>query len=1115
MADEGLSLQDIIKRRQQSDFVGREKRLLEFSENLRLPLADHRRRFVFNVHGVAGVGKTFLTHQFRRVAEKVDSLCAYTDESCFDVLETMTALAADFAAQELPLKSFDKKLAVYHRRRHELEADPSAPGAVTRSAVEIGLAAARMVPVVGGAAGALDARATADQVDRLRAHLSKKLRNSEDVQLLLSPAESLSKYFVADLRRLAHDRPIALFFDTFERTAPFLEDWLLDLLSSRHGELPAQLVITIAGQKSLNSNRWSPYRGIVADVPLVPFTEDEARKLLTARGVRDEHVVQLILTLSGRLPLWLATLADRPPADQTDVTDPTDGAVERFLKWEPDVARRAIALSGALPRKLNEDVMGALCDNESSTEMFGWLRGLPFVTKTTSYWRYHDVARAPMLRLHRTQSPQRWRGQHHKLAAHFRTEREALPVRDDDAWLDAAWVDCRLEESYHEVCADPVTALPNALGHAVFALWDSTTTARRWAEMLVSAGQDSDIHQARTWGRRLTDAIEQNDDSIAYLTALIDDGELDAKARKEAIRQRARAHRDAERYETALQGFDQAIELDPEFESAIAGRGETYRLMNRNDEALADLTRAIELDPSDSWSIGSRGQTYYAMGSNDSAIADLTRAIELDPTSVWTIGSRGRVHAANGDYELAIADYNRALELDPTSSWYIALRGDCHRMARRHTDAVMDLTRAIELDPTTSWPIASRGKSYLSIDRLDDALTDFDRAIELDESYQWAIAYRGFTHLRMGSYDKAVADLDRAIDIAPDDESTLAYRGEAFRLLRRYDDAIADYTRAIELAPDYSWAIASRGQAYAGAGDHERAVSDLTLAIELNPGYRWAFTDRAASYRLLRRYDDAIADYTRVIDELDARDSWSWAQRGVTHRMAGRPAEAIADLTRAMELEPDSALIHSQRGYTMQRQHRHEEALADLTRAIELKPEYDWALATRGRTLRMLARYQEAIIDLSRAIELDPGYSWALSERSEVYLLSGNREAATADINLVVELRPTSSWARYTQGLARGDDGETDIRAAIGLAAQRLQEDPSTGHERFNIAVYHAALHEYDEAAKALLDALRRSPRQEHVMDVRNDLRDLAVLHEVDQGAVNDLIALVEQHQAC
>jgi KaiC/GvpD/RAD55 family RecA-like ATPase len=148
MADEGPSLQDIIKRRQQSDFVGREKRLLEFSENLRLPLADHRRRFVFNVHGAAGVGKTFLTHQFRRVAEKVDSLCAYTDESCFDVLETMTALAADFAAQELPLKSFDKKLAVYHRRRHELEADPSALGAVTRSAVEIGLAAARMVPVV-------------------------------------------------------------------------------------------------------------------------------------------------------------------------------------------------------------------------------------------------------------------------------------------------------------------------------------------------------------------------------------------------------------------------------------------------------------------------------------------------------------------------------------------------------------------------------------------------------------------------------------------------------------------------------------------------------------------------------------------------------------------------------------------------------------------------------------------------------------------------------------------------------------------------------------------------------------------------------------------------------
>jgi len=1102
VVDEGLSLQDIIRRRQESDFVGREKRLVEFSENLRLPLTDHRRRFVFNVHGVAGVGKTFLTHQFRRVATQVDALCGYADESCFDVLETMTALAADFAAQDLPLKSFDKKLAVYHRRRHELEADPAAQSGVTRSAVEIGLAAARIVPVVGTAAGALDAKATADQVDRLRAHLSKKLRNSEDVQLLLSPAESLSKFFVSDLRKLAHDRPVALFFDTYERTAPFLEDWLLDLLNSRYGALPGQLVITIAGQKALGSNRWAPYRGIVADVPLVPFTDEEARKLLTARGVHDEHVVQLILSLSGRLPLWLATLADRPPAGEDDVTDPTDGAVERFLKWEPDEARRAIALSGALPRKLNEDVVGALCDTESPSEMFGWLRGLPFVTKTTSYWRYHDVARAPMLRLLRTQSPHRWRAHHHKLAAHFKAEREALPVHGEDCWLDTAWLDHRLEETYHEVCADPATALPVALSHAVFAAWDSTAMARRWAEVLFSAGQDSDFGQARTWAQRLTEAIDQNDDGIAYLTALIDEGGLDASARKEAIRMRARAYRDAERYDAALQGFDHAIALDPDFQSAIAGRGETYRLMGRHDEALADLNRAIELDPSDSWAIGTRGQTHHAMGNNDRALADLTRALELDPTSIWIVGSRGDVHSSNSDHDLAVADYDRALELDPTSAWYLSLRGDCHRQAERYSDAIADFTKAIELDPAAPWPVAHRGMTYLSSGRLDDALTDFDRAIELDGSYHWAIAQRGATRVQMGDYDRALADFDRAIELEPTDW-VLASRGKALRLLDRYDEAIADYDRAIELDPDYSWALAGRGQTHSLAGDHERAIADFTRAIELSPAYGWAVTRRAASYWSLRRYDDATADYDRAI-ELDPENGWTWLQRGITHRAAGRPAEAMADLTRALELEPDSAAFHAHRGYALRREGSHDEALADLNRAVELKPDYDWALKMRGRTLMALGRHREAISDLSRAVELDPDDGWALSNRGMALLLSGDQEAAIADLDRAVALRPASGWARYSRGLARGD--EADIRAAIGLAAQYVEEDPNAAQERFNIAVYHAALHEYDQAAEVLRDALQRSPSRETVMDFRNDLRDLAVLREVDQDAINALM---------
>ena len=48
--------------------------------------------------------------------------------------------------------------------------------------------------------------------------------------------------------------------------------------------------------------------------------------------------------------MWLATLAEARPQDAAEIGDPAGDAVERFLKWEDDPARRGIAMAAALPR---------------------------------------------------------------------------------------------------------------------------------------------------------------------------------------------------------------------------------------------------------------------------------------------------------------------------------------------------------------------------------------------------------------------------------------------------------------------------------------------------------------------------------------------------------------------------------------------------------------------------------------------------------------------------------------------------------------------------------------------------------------------------------------------
>jgi tetratricopeptide (TPR) repeat protein len=836
------SLQDLIRRHQSERFVGRDGQLAQFTANLAIPPGDPRRRFVFSIHGDGGVGKTFLVRQLQRVAAEHGAAAGYVDEQLFGVPEAMARIAAQLSGRDQAMKGFTKLYENYRQRRGEVEADPQAPAGIaslmTHTAVRVGVESLRTVPGVGGLAAAVDADALADQADRLRSFLGAKFRDHEAVRMLLSPVEVLTPTFVRELAAVGSRRPVALFLDTYERTGVFLGDWLLAVLEGRYGDLPADMVITIAGRAPLDTSAWSPYLGVLVDVPLAPFSEVEARQLLAGRGIADERVVEVILTLSGRLPLLMAMLAEHRPDDPEAVGDPSGDAVERFLKWESDPVRRALAVSAALPRVVNEDVLRALVEDEPDPRtLFTWLRSLSFVSHQAGRCQYHAVVRSAMLRLERGQSPTRWAERHQRLADLYRGWRTALSP--SDAWGDAGWRANRLEETYHLLCAQAPGALDEAL-RAVLRVCGRRLAVAPWGQAIAQAEEDAGSAATRGWGRRLAQALLNPDSSvIAVVELLLTSADLDGSERAEAVRIRGRERREGGEYELALADFSRALELDSGNEEAWAGRGQTYLLMGRNDDALTDLTHALELDPADDWAIARRGETYRRMGRYDEALTDFARAIELNPTYGWAIALRGETYQQMGRYEDALADFARAIELNPANGWVIGSRGQTYWRMGRYEDALTDFARAIELNPTYGWAVALRGETYRLMDRYEDALADFARAIELNPAHAWAIGSRGQTYRRMGRYEDALADLSCAIELNPDSDWAIADRGETYRLMGRFDDALTDFTRALELDPVYSWVISHRGQTYRQMGRYDDALADLTRALELDSDSGW------------------------------------------------------------------------------------------------------------------------------------------------------------------------------------------------------------------------------------------------------------------------------------
>jgi tetratricopeptide (TPR) repeat protein len=120
-----------------------------------------------------------------------------------------------------------------------------------------------------------------------------------------------------------------------------------------------------------------------------------------------------------------------------------------------------------------------------------------------------------------------------------------------------------------------------------------------------------------------------------------------------------------ERYEAALQDFNQAIELDPKYSWAIANRGQTYRAMERYEEALKDFNQAIELDPKGDWAIVRRvrGELYLMVGRAHEALSDFNRSIELKPESDWGLYCRALAYRRLNQPDNATADLERAIQL--------------------------------------------------------------------------------------------------------------------------------------------------------------------------------------------------------------------------------------------------------------------------------------------------------------------------------------------------------------------------------------------------------------------------------------------------------------------
>ena len=201
------SLQDIIKRRQHAEFVGRENYLDLFRRNLELAPEEYLNANSYSrcLDRAASVNQPCCGN-FAAWLRAQRALVTLTDDAERDVPSTLGRMAEQFAQQGHELKNFSERYRVYRQRRLELEADPDAPQGFSaflgRSLVKGGMRAARLVPGGDIAAEFIDEESLATQASEWMTFLARKLGNKDEVHLLQNPIDVLTPLFLGDLQKI-------------------------------------------------------------------------------------------------------------------------------------------------------------------------------------------------------------------------------------------------------------------------------------------------------------------------------------------------------------------------------------------------------------------------------------------------------------------------------------------------------------------------------------------------------------------------------------------------------------------------------------------------------------------------------------------------------------------------------------------------------------------------------------------------------------------------------------------------------------------------------------------------------------------------------------------------
>jgi TolB-like protein/class 3 adenylate cyclase/Tfp pilus assembly protein PilF len=265
-----------------------------------------------------------------------------------------------------------------------------------------------------------------------------------------------------------------------------------------------------------------------------------------------------------------------------------------------------------------------------------------------------------------------------------------------------------------------------------------------------------------------------------------------------------------EAFNKAIEYFNNAIGLDPDFALAYSGLANCYTFLGGA-------------------SYGQLSREEASVKANDAAI----KALQLDESLAEAHASLGYIKFRfDWDWDGAEREFKKAIELKPgyaqAHEWYALFLA----LIRRSDSALIEMRRAYELDPLSPSISTGIGRILYFDNKLKEAIDQYKKTLEMFPNYADVHFALAMSYGSQRNINEALKELDKAIELSHGRLIMITIRGMIYGFAGRKKDALAIIEELKKLSspdPVSPWFLAS---IYLSTGDKDKYFEFVNEAYE-------------------------------------------------------------------------------------------------------------------------------------------------------------------------------------------------------------------------------------------------------------------------------------------